>query len=96
VLCHLRMTWLEKPDGSRSGYYADPKDPANWIPDPCSWCGGESFRAHCPGCGHSHRHGGIHRPDGIGGPGYGYLCQSPECRRKAEQEWRDFRQGGAS
>lgn len=88
MLAHLKMEWTEFPDGSRTGRYTNPDERENWIDDPCTFCGGESFSAVCPGDGRPHRHGGIHLPDSFG-PGYGYLCRSPECKAKAEQAWRD-------
>lgn len=84
MLCHLKMLEEIRPDGSRWLTYTDPDDPENWIEDPCTYCGGESFPAFCPGDGANHRHGGIHLPERSG---YGYLCRAPECRVQAELAW---------
>lgn len=92
MLKHLKMIWKDRPDGGRTGTYADPQDPSNWIDDPCSWCGGESSPAFCPRDGRLHHHGAIHRPEGSG---FGYLCRSLECEAKAKQEWLDARRGYA-
>ena len=86
MLVHLRMEWEDRPDGTRIGRYTDMDDPANWIPDPCTFCGGESFAAQCPGDGAWHRHGGIHLPDN-GSRGFGFLCKSPQCAAKAKAAW---------
>src|SRR5437773_6416266 len=84
MLCHLRMEEEIRPDGTRWLTYTDPDLPENWIEDPCTFCGGESFSATCPGDGANHRHGAIHLPNQ---DGYGYLCRSPDCRLNAELAW---------
>lgn len=86
MLCHLKMIRETRPDGSVWLTHADPDLPENWIDDPCTFCGGESFAATCPGDGGNHRHGGIHLPDNFG-PGYGYLCRDPDCAVQAELAW---------
>lgn len=91
MLCHLKMEEEIRPDGTRWLTYTDPDLPENWIEDPCTFCGGESFAAQCPGDGAHHRHGAIHLPDHSG---YGYLCRAPECIVQAELAWTMARNDG--
>lgn len=99
MLKHLRMLdeteWVEGRGMVRTLRYTDPNDPTNWIDDPCSFCGGESFGAQCPGDGRSHHHGAIHPPPDAGVSGYWYLCNSPDCRTLAEAAWAAYRSGKA-
>lgn len=71
--------------------YADPENPENWIEDPCSFCGGESFPSVCPGDGRRHHHGAIHPPGDADTSGFWFLCRSPDCRALAEAAWASYR-----
>jgi hypothetical protein len=86
MLCHLRMIEDVRSNGERWLTYADPDLPENWIDDPCTFCGGESFSAQCPGDHAWHRHGKIHLPERFG-PDFGALCKSPQCAAKAQAAW---------
>lgn len=89
MLRHLRLDWEEQPDGRKVGRYANPDEDYNWVDDPCTYCGGESFGARCEADGSNHHHGAVH---GAGWrSGFVYLCRSPECLAKYREElavWR--------
>lgn len=68
---------------------------ANGRPE-CSWCGKPAVHGVCPGDGAVHRHGGIHRPPGYGGDGFGYVCADRLCNERAAAEWSDAREMNAA
>jgi len=100
MLAHLRMDetteWRETGGQCEVLSYTDPDDPANWIEDPCSFCGGESVPEQVPPVtGGGTGHGAIHPPEDAGVSGYWYLCSSPDCQALAEAAWASFREAKA-
>jgi hypothetical protein len=94
MLRHLKVTEVQEwKDGElwMMMEHADPRDPANWIDDPCTFCGGESIPSVCPGDGRLHHHGAIHPPPDSGVSGYWFLCNNPDCVELALAAWASVR-----